>query len=224
MITIVIIIFKYHYNLSFCPHYTIQHSTSILQLLVCIHHINLPFLIQRSFFLNELFFSSYSISIFYLLLFLFLFYPLFNSLLSSFPLSIPYSSFPLSFNNICNLYSIPISLSLSSLIPSPYISSLSISFSLIPLLSASFLSHIQPFPLPLCPSYPLNHHLSPHFPYQPGSLFNPLPSLLCFRNWRYEQELDSLLWKIEYKEIKMNEWTSNHAIVPNKISRVSGFV
>ncbi|ROT72015.1 hypothetical protein C7M84_009635 [Penaeus vannamei] len=44
-------------------------------------------------------------------------------------------------------------------------------------------------------------------------------SLIAYRNWRYEQELDSLLWKIEYKEIKMNEWSSNHAIVPNKMSR-----
>lgn len=26
-----------------------------------------------------------------------------------------------------------------------------------------------------------------------------------YRNWRYEQELDSLLWKIDYKDIKMHE-------------------
>ena len=26
-----------------------------------------------------------------------------------------------------------------------------------------------------------------------------------YRNWRYEQELDSLLWKIEYKELQVEE-------------------
>lgn len=30
-------------------------------------------------------------------------------------------------------------------------------------------------------------------------------SLVLYRNWRYEQELDSLLWKIDYKEIQMHE-------------------
>ncbi|XP_068086160.1 guanylate cyclase 32E [Anabrus simplex] len=30
-------------------------------------------------------------------------------------------------------------------------------------------------------------------------------SLVLYRNWRYEQELDSLLWKVDYKEIQMNE-------------------
>jgi guanylate cyclase, other len=30
-------------------------------------------------------------------------------------------------------------------------------------------------------------------------------SLVLYRNWRYEQELDSLLWKIDFKEIKMHE-------------------
>ncbi|XP_050310703.1 guanylate cyclase 32E [Anthonomus grandis grandis] len=32
-----------------------------------------------------------------------------------------------------------------------------------------------------------------------------LVSLVLYRNWRYEQELDSLLWKIDFKEIKFNE-------------------
>lgn len=30
-------------------------------------------------------------------------------------------------------------------------------------------------------------------------------SLVLYRNWRYEQELDSLLWKVDYKEIQMHE-------------------
>ena len=30
-------------------------------------------------------------------------------------------------------------------------------------------------------------------------------SLVLYRNWRYEQELDSLLWKIDFKEIQMHE-------------------
>ena len=28
---------------------------------------------------------------------------------------------------------------------------------------------------------------------------------IFYRNWRYEQELDSLLWKIEYKELQVEE-------------------
>ncbi|XP_068209435.1 guanylate cyclase 32E-like [Palaemon carinicauda] len=38
-------------------------------------------------------------------------------------------------------------------------------------------------------------------------------------NWRYEQELDSLLWKIDYKDIKTNDWTPNHNPVQNKLPR-----
>uniref|UniRef100_A0A1B0EWC7 Guanylate cyclase n=2 Tax=Lutzomyia longipalpis TaxID=7200 RepID=A0A1B0EWC7_LUTLO len=30
-------------------------------------------------------------------------------------------------------------------------------------------------------------------------------SLVLYRNWKYEQELDSLLWKVDYKEIQMHE-------------------
>ena len=29
--------------------------------------------------------------------------------------------------------------------------------------------------------------------------------LVVYRNWRYEQELDSLLWKIDYKDIQIPE-------------------
>jgi guanylate cyclase, other len=34
-------------------------------------------------------------------------------------------------------------------------------------------------------------------------------SLVLYRNWRYEQELDSLLWKIDFKDIQMHEGDSN---------------
>lgn len=29
--------------------------------------------------------------------------------------------------------------------------------------------------------------------------------LILYRNWRYEQELDSLLWKVNYKDIQLKE-------------------
>ncbi|ALC44253.1 CG10738 [Drosophila busckii] len=32
-----------------------------------------------------------------------------------------------------------------------------------------------------------------------------LVSLVFYRNWRYEQELDSLLWKIDFREVQMHE-------------------
>ncbi|KAL1132652.1 hypothetical protein AAG570_010604 [Ranatra chinensis] len=32
-----------------------------------------------------------------------------------------------------------------------------------------------------------------------------LVALVLYRNWRYEQELDSLLWKVDYKEIQIND-------------------
>lgn len=34
-------------------------------------------------------------------------------------------------------------------------------------------------------------------------------SLVLYRNWRYEQELDSLLWKIDFKDIQMHDSESN---------------
>ena len=36
-------------------------------------------------------------------------------------------------------------------------------------------------------------------------------SLVLYRNWRYEQELDSLLWKIDFKEIQMHDNDVNNA-------------
>ena len=29
--------------------------------------------------------------------------------------------------------------------------------------------------------------------------------MFCYRNWKYEQELASLLWKIDYKDINFRE-------------------
>lgn len=44
-------------------------------------------------------------------------------------------------------------------------------------------------------------------------------SLVLYRNWRYEQELDSLLWKIDFKEIVMPD--SEKENVGQKQTRVS---
>jgi hypothetical protein len=30
-------------------------------------------------------------------------------------------------------------------------------------------------------------------------------ALVLYRNWKYEQELDSLLWKIDFRDIKMHD-------------------
>ncbi|PSN49481.1 Atrial natriuretic peptide receptor 1, partial [Blattella germanica] len=43
--------------------------------------------------------------------------------------------------------------------------------------------------------------------------------LVVYRNWRYEQELDSLLWKVDYKDIQMDEEHNNSTSLSNKISR-----
>lgn len=46
-------------------------------------------------------------------------------------------------------------------------------------------------------------------------------ALFLYRNWRYEQELDSLLWKVNYKDIQIKEEakvdtvSSSDAIVNN---------
>jgi len=41
-------------------------------------------------------------------------------------------------------------------------------------------------------------------------------SLVLYRNWRYEQELDSLLWKIDYKDIQMHENDMNGPQKPTR--------
>lgn len=45
-------------------------------------------------------------------------------------------------------------------------------------------------------------------------------SLILHRNWRYEQELDSLLWKIDFKDIQMHESDSNGTNGQQKPTRV----
>lgn len=45
-------------------------------------------------------------------------------------------------------------------------------------------------------------------------------SLVFYRNWKYEQELDSLLWKVDYKDIEIND--TENGSTSSKISRVSG--
>lgn len=42
-------------------------------------------------------------------------------------------------------------------------------------------------------------------------------SLVLYRNWRYEQELDSLLWKVDYKEIQLHESDKDNC---QKLTRV----
>lgn len=43
--------------------------------------------------------------------------------------------------------------------------------------------------------------------------------LVLYRNWKYEQELDSLLWKVDYKDIQINEEANSNAL-GTKITRV----
>ena len=45
---------------------------------------------------------------------------------------------------------------------------------------------------------------------------------MLYRNWRYEQELDSLLWKVDFKEIQMHENDKENS--SQKQTRVSYFL
>lgn len=40
-------------------------------------------------------------------------------------------------------------------------------------------------------------------------------SLMLYRNWKYEQELDSLLWKVNYKDIEIKE-TKDESTSPSE--------
>lgn len=40
-------------------------------------------------------------------------------------------------------------------------------------------------------------------------------SLILYRNWKYEQELDSLLWKVNYKDIEIKE-TKDESTSPSE--------
>lgn len=39
-----------------------------------------------------------------------------------------------------------------------------------------------------------------------------IAGLIFYRNWKYEQELDSLLWKVDYKDILLNEDDMCHTL------------
>jgi hypothetical protein len=54
-------------------------------------------------------------------------------------------------------------------------------------------------------------------------LFLAVVLLVAYRNWRYEQELDSLLWKVDYRDIRINEdqQVQGGASLSTKINRVS---
>lgn len=41
-------------------------------------------------------------------------------------------------------------------------------------------------------------------------------SLTLYRNWKYEQELDSLLWKVNYKDIEIKEAKEESAVSPSE--------
>ena len=45
-------------------------------------------------------------------------------------------------------------------------------------------------------------------------------SLVLYRNWKYEQELDSLLSKVDIKDIKINDEPNTNSL-GTKITRVS---
>lgn len=45
-------------------------------------------------------------------------------------------------------------------------------------------------------------------------------SLVLYRNWKYEQELDSLLWKVDFRDIQINDETNTQNL-GTKITRVS---
>lgn len=42
---------------------------------------------------------------------------------------------------------------------------------------------------------------------------------ILYRNWKYEQELDSLLWKVDFRDIEIKE-TSNNNATENKTAPV----
>lgn len=62
-----------------------------------------------------------------------------------------------------------------------------------------------------------------------------LVALVLYRNWRYEQELDSLLWKLDYRDIQMpstedsnsngglvtQQNNTNNSTLGSKVSRVN---
>ncbi|KAK5645421.1 hypothetical protein RI129_006721 [Pyrocoelia pectoralis] len=45
-----------------------------------------------------------------------------------------------------------------------------------------------------------------------------ISAAILYRNWKYEQELDSLLWKIDYKEIEMKDRINNNEDKPIQTS------
>lgn len=46
-------------------------------------------------------------------------------------------------------------------------------------------------------------------------------SLVLYRNLKYEQELDSLLWKVDFRDIQIND--DANATLGTKVTRVSLF-
>lgn len=50
-----------------------------------------------------------------------------------------------------------------------------------------------------------------------------ISTLIIYRNWKYEQELDSLLWKVDFRDIQINDETSAQNL-GTKITRVRKFI
>lgn len=44
--------------------------------------------------------------------------------------------------------------------------------------------------------------------------------LILYRNWRYEQELDSLLWKIDFKELTIHESDKDSEKKQTRVTRI----
>ncbi|CAL4066971.1 unnamed protein product [Meganyctiphanes norvegica] len=57
-----------------------------------------------------------------------------------------------------------------------------------------------------------------------GGIMVVLVMVACilYRNWRYEQELDSLLWKIDSKDIQINEWATKNPMAPKNSKKSRG--
>jgi hypothetical protein len=47
-------------------------------------------------------------------------------------------------------------------------------------------------------------------------------ALVLYRNWKYEQELDSLLWKIDFRDIKMHDVDKENN--GHKVTRVRAYI
>lgn len=45
-----------------------------------------------------------------------------------------------------------------------------------------------------------------------------LSALIVYRSWKYEQELDSLIWRLDFRDIKLNEDFFSNEQKANRVS------